>query len=228
LRRPVVTLPASGQSDIVVSRRRRRDRVQLSEEERRATDDRTMQQSLEIIRRRVDEVGTREPTIQRQGADRILIQVPGIGSAAELKALIGTTARLTFHPVVGGPPIDEASIPRRNVATPRSTSGRLLHPRADARRLGRAADDAQPTFDQNGRPAVNFRFNPQGARGASATTRAANIGNPFAIVLDDEVISAPVIQATSRAGRASSPGNFTVEESTNSPSCCGRARCRPS
>jgi preprotein translocase subunit SecD len=60
-----------------------------------------MQQSLEIIRRRVDEVGTREPTIQRQGEDRILIQVPGIGSAAELKALIGTTAQLTFNPVVG-------------------------------------------------------------------------------------------------------------------------------
>jgi preprotein translocase subunit SecD len=74
--------------------------VTLSEAERIATDDRTMRQSLEIIRRRVDEVGTREPTIQRQGEDRILIQVPGIGSAAELKALIGTTARLTFHPVV--------------------------------------------------------------------------------------------------------------------------------
>ncbi len=75
--------------------------VQLSEAERAATDTRTIQQSLEIIRRRVDEVGTREPTIQRQGADRILIQVPGIGSAAELKALIGTTAQLTFNPVVG-------------------------------------------------------------------------------------------------------------------------------
>jgi preprotein translocase subunit SecD len=60
-----------------------------------------MQQSVEIVRRRVDEAGTREPTIQRQGADRILIQVPGIGSAQELKDLIGTTARLTFQPVVG-------------------------------------------------------------------------------------------------------------------------------
>jgi preprotein translocase subunit SecD len=60
-----------------------------------------MQQSLEIIRNRVDEAGTREPTIQRQGDDRILIQVPGIGSAAELKALIGTTAKLTFNRVVG-------------------------------------------------------------------------------------------------------------------------------
>ncbi len=68
---------------------------------RAVTDDRTIQQSLEIVRRRVDEVGTREPTITRQGEDRILIQVPGIGSAAELKELIGTTAQLTFNPVVG-------------------------------------------------------------------------------------------------------------------------------
>ncbi|MFH7416723.1 protein translocase subunit SecD, partial [Pseudomonas syringae pv. tagetis] len=75
--------------------------VTLSAAERAATDDRTIQQSLEIVRRRVDEVGTREPTIQRQGQDRILIQVPGIGSAEELKELIGTTAKLTFNPVVG-------------------------------------------------------------------------------------------------------------------------------
>ena len=74
--------------------------VTLSDAEKLATDERTMQQSLEIVRRRIDEVGTREPTIQRQGTDRILIQVPGIGSASELKEIIGTTARLTFNPVV--------------------------------------------------------------------------------------------------------------------------------
>ena len=86
-------IAVSAEGDILV--------VTLSDtEERRATDERTMQQSLEIVRRRIDEAGTREPTIQRQGADRILIQVPGIGSASELKELIGTTALLTFHPVV--------------------------------------------------------------------------------------------------------------------------------
>ena len=74
--------------------------VELTEAEKTATDERTVRQSLEIVRRRIDEVGTREPTIQRQGADRILIQVPGIGSAAELKKIIGTTAQLTFNPVV--------------------------------------------------------------------------------------------------------------------------------
>jgi preprotein translocase subunit SecD len=90
--------------------------IALSEAERSATDDRTMQQSVEIVRRRVDEAGTREPTIQRQGADRILIQVPGIGSAQELKDLIGTTARLTFQPVVGRTDnADESVEPRQQV-----------------------------------------------------------------------------------------------------------------
>ncbi|MGL4320010.1 MAG: protein translocase subunit SecD, partial [Paracoccaceae bacterium] len=86
---PVVTLTGAGSSDIEVTVDGSDLVVQLSEAERAATDDRTLQQSLEIIRRRVDEVGTREPTIQRQGDDRVLIQVPGIGSAAELKSLIG-------------------------------------------------------------------------------------------------------------------------------------------
>ena len=97
---PVVTLTGAGQSDIAVTVEGNYLVVQLSEAERAATDDRTMQQSLEIVRRRVDEVGTREPTIQRQGDDRVLIQVPGIGSAAELKSLIGQTAQLSFNRVL--------------------------------------------------------------------------------------------------------------------------------
>ena len=98
---PVMTLTGAGASDLDVSVEGLEIIVQLSEAERLASDSRTVQQSLEIIRRRVDEVGTREPTIQRQGDDRILIQVPGIGSAQELKAVIGTTAKLTFHQVLG-------------------------------------------------------------------------------------------------------------------------------
>ena len=92
LARPVVSLSGAGATDIDVSVDGADIVVTLSEAERVATDERTVAQSLEIIRRRIDEVGTREPTIQRQGSDRILIQVPGIGSASELKAIIGTTA----------------------------------------------------------------------------------------------------------------------------------------
>ena len=100
LANPVTSLTGAGATDITVSGQGDMITIALSDEEKLASDDRTVRQSLEIIRRRIDEVGTREPTIQRQGSDRILIQVPGIGSAAELKEIIGTTAQLTFNPVV--------------------------------------------------------------------------------------------------------------------------------
>jgi len=215
LARPVVTLTGVGASDIAVAGEGDLITVRLTPEEQAATDDRTMQQSVEIIRRRVDEVGTREPTIQRQGADRILIQVPGIGSAGELKELIGTTAQLTFHPVVGRtsdagqspaarqlilPSIDETGVFYIMEQTPVVTGEELV--------------DAQPSFDQNGRPAVSFRFNPSGARKFGDYT-AENIGSPFAIVLDDEVISAPVIQSHIPGGSGIITGQFNVEDSTN-------------
>jgi preprotein translocase subunit SecD len=212
---PVVTLTGIGASDIVVSGAGDEITVRLSEEEMRATDNRTIQQSLEIIRRRVDEVGTREPTIQRQGEDRILIQVPGIGSAAELKALIGTTARLTFNPVVGRTTEPESvDTSNRNVVYPSMDEPGLFYILEPSPVVtGEELTDAQPTFDQNGRPAVNFRFNPSGARKFGDYT-AQNIGSPFAIVLDDEVISAPVIQSHIPGGSGIITGRFTVEDST--------------
>ncbi len=214
LARPVVSLTGAGASDIDVTVDGPDIVVRLSEAERQATDDRTVQQSLEIIRRRIDEVGTREPTIQRQGADRILIQVPGVGSAAELKEIIGTTAQLTFQPVVT----------RTTNANMPAGAGNELLPSIDESGTfyvleqapvvtGEELVDAQPAFDQNGRPAVNFRFNPTGARKFGNYT-AENIGNPFAIVLDNEVISAPVIQSHIPGGSGIITGNFTVEEST--------------
>jgi len=214
LARPVTSLTGAGATDIAVSSMGADVIVRLSEAEQRATDERTVRQALEIIRRRIDETGTREPTIQRQGADRILIQVPGIGSAGELKALIGTTAQLTFQPVVSRtsdegenpgvgneilPSIDEPGTFYILERAPVVTGDELV--------------DAQPDFDQNGRPAVSFRFNPTGARKFGDYT-AQNIGNPFAIVLDGEVISAPVIQSHIPGGSGIITGNFSVEEST--------------
>ena len=214
LARPVSSLSGAGASDIDVTVDGADIVVRLSEAERQATDDRTVQQSLEIIRRRIDEVGTREPTIQRQGADRILIQVPGVGSAAELKEIIGTTAQLTFQPVVT----------RTTNANMPAGAGNELLPSLDEDGqfyvleqapvvTGEELVDAQPAFDQNGRPAVTFRFNPTGARKFGNYT-AANIGNPFAIVLDNEVISAPVIQSHIPGGSGIITGSFSVEEST--------------
>jgi len=215
LARPVVSVTGMGASDIAVAGDGDLITVRLTEEEQAATDDRTMQQSVEIIRRRVDEVGTREPTIQRQGADRILIQVPGIGSAGELKALIGTTAQLTFNAVVG----------RTTDPTQTAAARQLIIPSIDETGVfyiveqtpvvtGEELVDAQPSFDQNGRPAVSFRFNPSGARKFGDYT-AENIGSPFAIVLDDEVISAPVIQSHIPGGSGIITGRFSVEESTS-------------
>jgi preprotein translocase subunit SecD len=215
LAQPVVTLTGVGETDIEVAGSGDIITVQLSEAERAATDTRTIQQSLEIIRRRVDEVGTREPTIQRQGTDRILIQVPGIGSAAELKALIGTTARLTFNPVRGRTADENADPGARNVLLPAADEPGMFYIIEQTPVVsGEDLVDAQPAFDQNGRPAVNFRFNPSGARKFGDYT-AANIGQPFAIVLDDEVISAPVIQSAIPGGSGIITGNFTVEESTD-------------
>jgi len=215
LARPVVSLTGAGSSDIDVSVDGADIVLTLSEAERLATDERTVKQSLEIIRRRIDEVGTREPTIQRQGSDRILIQVPGVGSATELKAIIGTTAQLTFQAVVT----------RTNNADMPPGAGNELLPSLDDEGLfyvleqapvvtGEELVDAQPSFDQNGQPAVSFRFNTTGARKFGDYT-AENIGNPFAIVLDDEVISAPVIQSHIGGGSGIITGNFNVEESTN-------------
>ncbi len=214
LARPIVSLGGLGSSDLEVIVEGSELVIRLTEEEQAATDNRTMMQSLEIIRRRVDEVGTREPSIQRQGADRIIIQVPGIGSAAELKELIGTTAKLTFHHV-------QRTASSRGLQQPQT----VTYPAMDEPGLfyvldrtpvvtGEELTDARPDFDENGRPAVSFRFNPSGARSFGDYT-AANVGLPFAIVLDSEVISAPVIQSHIPGGSGIITGSFTVQESNN-------------
>ena len=177
-----------------------------------ATDERTMRTSLEIIRRRVDEAGTREPSIQRQGEDRILIQVPGIGSAEELKALIGTTARLTFHPVVGvTSDADDVPDPRNVIYPSLDNPGTYYEVEQTPVVTGDQLVDASAAMDQNNRPAVNFRFNAQGGRAFGLYT-AENIGSPFAIVLDGEVVSAPTIQSHIPGGSGIITGRFTVEE----------------
>jgi preprotein translocase subunit SecD len=215
LTRPVVSLSAAGERDYTVSSADGVLILKMSDAEKAATDDRTMQQSLEIIRNRIDEVGTREPTIQRQGSNRILIQVPGIGSAAELKELIGTTAQLTFQPVV--------RLTRDGGAAP-GFGNEILPDLEDSEQFyvletapvvtGEDLVDAQPSFDQNGRPAVSFRFDANGARRFGNYT-AENVGSPFAIVLDKEVISAPRINEAIPGGSGIITGNFSIEESTN-------------
>jgi preprotein translocase subunit SecD len=215
LAQPVVSLTGAGASSLDVSGSGDLLTVTLSEAERQATDDRTMQQSVEIVRRRVDEAGTREPTIQRQGEDRVLIQVPGIGSAQELKDLIGTTARLTFHPVVSTTQDPDARVDARQILLPAmDDEGQFYILEQTPVVTGDDLTDSQPAFDANtGEPSVTFRFNPTGARAFGDFT-AANVGAPFAIVLDEEVVSAPVIRQAITGGSGQITGRFTVEEST--------------
>jgi preprotein translocase subunit SecD len=184
--------------------------VTLSEVERAAALERTMAQSLEIVRRRIDEAGTREPTIQRQGERRILIQVPGVGSAEELLALLGETAKLTFHEVVGQTQNPDAFPGAGNIVLPDAETPGEFHilnrvPTVSGENLV----DASGGFDQDGRPAVNFRFDTTGARRFGDYTRA-NVGRIFAIVLDGEVISAPRIISAITGGSGQITGSFDV------------------
>ncbi len=215
LARPIVTLTGVGSNDIEVTSQGDIITIKMSEAERLATDQRTMEQSLEIIRRRVDEAGTREPTIQRQGDRRILIQVPGIGSAEELKELIGKTAKLTFHPVLGRTGDENARLQSRQILVPDVNQEGLFYILEKTPTItGDHLVDAQAAFDQNNQAAVNFRLNPRGGKIFGEYT-ASNIGSPFAIVLDNEVLSAPTIQSHIPGGSGIITGQFSIEETTS-------------
>ena len=185
-----------------------------------ARNTRTVQQSIEIIRRRVDELGTTEPTIQRQGEKRILVQVPGLDDPERLKALLGQTAKMNFHLV------DQTISGYEVVDGKRPPAGaRLVYtdtepevPYVIRRRAivsGERLVDASVGFDpQTNAPEVNFRFDTLGGRKFGEVTQA-NIGRPFAIVLDDKVISAPIIQSAILGGSGRITGNFSVEEAND-------------
>jgi preprotein translocase subunit SecD len=179
---------------------------------------RAIEQSIEIVRRRIDETGTREPTIQRQGANRILVQLPGVGDPERVKRLLGKTAKLTFHLL---DPTTTVAQARRGQLPP----GSMLLPGDDVdaagqptieyvvrRRVEVGGDrliDAQPTFDQNNQPVVSFRFDTVGGRKFGDATKE-NVGQRLAIVLDGQVISAPVIREPILGGSGQISGNFTV------------------
>ncbi len=177
-------------------------------------------QSIEIIERRVNQLGLVEPSIQRQGADRILVQVPGLGDPQQLIDIIGKTAKLSFRLV------DMSMTPQQALETrPPPESEIVYGSKAEGRQpyllekrvivSGEELIDAQPGFDQRtSEPVVNFRFNSSGARKFAVVTQE-NIGRPFAIVLDDEVISAPYIRDAITQGSGQISGNFTVESANN-------------
>ncbi|WP_424631269.1 protein translocase subunit SecD [Bradyrhizobium sp. SYSU BS000235] len=175
----------------------------------------TVEQSIQIIEKRINELGTVEPLIQRQGVDRILVQVPGLQDPTRVKELVGKTAKMEFRMVDSSvspeqaqqgrvPPDSEILMSASSPKIPYVIKKQVLVPGADL-------TDAQPGFDQrSGEPIVTFRFNTSGARKFAQAT-LENVGQPFAIVLDNEVISAPVIREPITGGSGQISGNFTVQ-----------------
>ena len=177
-------------------------------------------QSIEIIRRRIDGLGTKEAAITRQGANRIVVQAPGESDPEKLKNVIGQTAKLTFQMV--DPSVDAQEIAQGAPLPPGaellpSTDGYapayVVRRRAEV--SGEMLTDAQPSNDsQTGASVVSFRFNSQGAK-RFADVSSKNIGRRFAIVLDGKIISAPTIQSAITGGSGQITGNFTAESANN-------------
>ncbi|HEY8577228.1 MAG TPA: protein translocase subunit SecD [Devosia sp.] len=186
--------------------------VQLTEEGVNERMSALVAQSIEVIRKRVDELGTTEPSIQRQGTNRVLVQVPGFGDSQRLKDIISRTARLTFHMVYPGMSADQAEaqgLPAGTMILPSQDGGReLLY--EDIALGGESLVDAQPSYDQQrAMPVVSFKFDTRGAITFGQIT-AENVGKRFAIVLDNQVITAPQIQQPITGGSGQISGSFTT------------------
>jgi SecD/SecF fusion protein len=174
--------------------------------------------SIEIIRKRVDSLGTKEPTIVRQGSNRIVVQAPGESDPEQLKRVIGKTAKLTFQMV-------DQSVTPQDIAAGRIPPGTEILPTADPqlpptmavkKRIvvsGENLTKANVDSDEMQRPAIGFRFDGVGARKFGDAT-VANIGKPFAIILDGQIISAPNIRTAITSGSGQITGGFTIQEAT--------------
>ena len=176
-------------------------------------------QSIEVVSRRVNELGTTEPIIQRQGADRILVQVPGLQDPKRLKDLLGKTAKLTFQMVDQSMPVEEAigGRPPEGSTVMYSTDDTPTPYLIESRVIvsGENLVDAQTTFDQRtSEPVVSFRFDSRGATHFGQATHA-NVGRLFAIILDGKVISAPQIREPILGGTGQISGKFTVQSAND-------------
>ncbi|MBM85006.1 MAG: protein translocase subunit SecD [Rhodospirillaceae bacterium] len=174
-----------------------------------------LQQSIEIVRRRIDETGVREPTIQRQGEDRILLQLPGVDDPDRIKKLLGQTAKMTFRMVDITASLENAAAGRvpagaqlLEASNPGPGEQQFYVVKRKVAVSGENLVDSQPSFQDN-QPVVSFRFDTVGAKRFGRVT-GENVGRPFAIVLDNKVISAPVIREPIPGGSGIISGNFTV------------------
>lgn len=181
---------------------------------------RAIGQAIEVLRRRIDFGGTTEPNIQRQGADRILVQVPGLQDPQRLKEILGKTAKLEFRFVAQPGALDVDMLPSKDY------SGQLLPVERRVIVGGEDLIDAQPAYDpRTNEPIVNFRFNIRGAQRFGQAT-SEGVGRQLAIVLDNEVVSAPSVNTPITQGQGQISGRFTTKE-TNELALLLRAGALP-
>lgn len=188
----------------------------FTEAGQKAARDQIMEQSIEIVRRRIDETGTNEPIIQRQGDNRIVVQLPGLDDPDRVKQLLGRTAKLSFHLVN----MNVASSNTREtgggdmILPMAEDPGRTLAVERRAILTGDMLVTASYAQDQNGQPAVSFRFNPMGTKRFCDLSKN-NVNRLFAIVLDNVIISAPVIREPICGGSGQISGSFTLKEAND-------------
>lgn len=176
---------------------------------------RIIDQSVSIVRRRIDELGTKEPIVQGQGSDRVLVQLPGVQNPESVKILLGKTAKMSFHLV------DETTSVMQAKRGKISKTSRIMNGTEGDQYVvirkpvvgGENLTDARVSFD-NGQPVVSFRFNTIGGRKFAEVT-SNHVGERLAIVLDNEVISAPNIQSAITGGSGIITGNFTTKSAND-------------
>ncbi len=209
LKKLATSVTAMGETDLAFSTPTPRQiRVVFSEDGIRDRINAATEQSLEIIRRRIDQIGIAEPTIQQVGADRILVQLPGVQDPTRVRALLGSTAKLSFHMVANSSGIGTRTLPG-------ATDGQQHTIQNHIAMMGDRLSDARAGYDdQTGQPVINFRLDNAGARRFADITRT-NVGRPFAIVLDGKVLSAPVINEPIPGGSGRITGSFTLAEATD-------------
>ena len=184
--------------------------INLSESYQKRIKKNAMEQSLEIIRSRIDELGTREPTIIAQGEERILIELPGIKNPKRIKEIIGTTAKLTFRFIADNDAKKQSyeKLQSKNNLETYNVQKKLVL-------SGEHLTDAQPGFDNlNNSSVVNFKLDGFGAKKFAYATKN-NIGKRLAIIIDDKVVSAPVVRDAITTGNGQISGSFSVEEANN-------------
>ncbi|MYZ47362.1 protein translocase subunit SecD [Propylenella binzhouense] len=206
-------------SEVSIAREGEQIRLSLTDDGIEARVRSAVEQSLSVLGRRLNALGTTEPTIQREGEDRILVQVPGLEDTSRLKEVLGQTARMTFHLECPEGNITDAlqtrPPPGCEIAQPLNAGDGPVLIESRARLSGDDLVDAQPGFDQQThQPIVTFRFNTRGATVFGDLTQQ-NVGRRFAVVLDEKVITAPVIRSPILGGTGQIEGNFTVESAQN-------------